>query len=63
MNELEVEPMLFPQNDTFWWSHVDHRFHQANSKVLELVEYGAIGEIKTIHADFGFSRFWAPMLI
>ncbi|MFB0907954.1 MAG: putative dehydrogenase [Spirosomataceae bacterium] len=62
MNEIEVESMLASakENDTFLMEAMWTRFLPSTLKVLELVEGGAIGEIKTIHADFGFKADFEP---
>ena len=62
MNETEVESMLKSarENDTFLMEAMWTRFLPTTQKVLELIENGAIGDIKTIHADFGFRADFKP---
>lgn len=62
MNETEVNSMLdsAKENDTFLMEAMWTRFLPTTLKTLELVENGAIGEIKTIHADFGFKADFKP---
>ncbi|MDP5120365.1 MAG: Gfo/Idh/MocA family oxidoreductase [Spirosomaceae bacterium] len=62
MNETEVDSMVksAKDNDTFLMEAMWTRFLPTTLKTLELVESGAIGEIKTIHADFGFKADFIP---
>lgn len=62
MNEAEVNTMIecAQKNDTFLMEAMWTRFLPTTLKVLELIESGAIGEIKTIHADFGFKADFEP---
>lgn len=62
MNEIEVSDMIAvaKENNTFLMEAMWTRFLPATQKVLELVESGAIGEIKTLHADFGFKADYEP---
>ena len=48
------------EHDTFLMEAMWTRFLPSTLKVLELVEGGAIGEVKTIHADFGFKADFEP---
>ncbi len=56
MNLKQVQQMIevANRNDTFLMEAMWTRFIPAIQKTLELIEDGAIGKIKTIHADFGF---------
>lgn len=62
MNEVEVKSMInaAKKNDTFLMEAMWTRFLPTTLKTLELVESGVIGEIKTIHADFGFKADFLP---
>lgn len=62
MNEAEVETMIASaqNNNTFLMEAMWTRFLPTTLKTLELIESGAIGEIKTIHADFGFLADYEP---
>lgn len=62
MNEAEVSTMLesAKKHDTFLMEAMWTRFLPTTLKVLDLIESGAIGEIKTIHADFGFKADFEP---
>lgn len=56
MNAEEVASMIecARENDTFLMEALWSRFLPTIKKTLELVESGKIGEVQTIHADFGF---------
>ncbi len=56
MNEGEVKEMidLAKAKNTFLMEAMWTRFLPTTKKVLELVENGGIGKVKTIQADFGF---------
>jgi predicted dehydrogenase len=62
MNESEVREMidLAKANDTFLMEAMWTRFLPGTLKVLELIQSGAIGDVKTIHADFGFIAPFNP---
>jgi predicted dehydrogenase len=56
MNEEEVQSMinLAHEKKTFLMEALWTRFLPSTKKVLELIESGIIGDIKTLNADFGF---------
>jgi predicted dehydrogenase len=62
MNEKEVESMmdLAREKKTFLMEALWTRFLPSTKKVLELVEGGTIGKIKTLQADFGFIPPFLP---
>lgn len=62
MDETEVRSMIeaAKKNDTFLMEAMWTRFLPTTLKTLELIESGAIGEIKTVHADFGFKADFEP---
>jgi predicted dehydrogenase len=62
MNEIEVRSMIeaAKKHDTFLMEAMWTRFLPTTLKTLELIESGVIGDIKTIHADFGFKADFEP---
>ncbi len=62
MNEEEVKSMieLAHEKNTFLMEALWTRFLPSTKKVLELVESGIIGKIKTLQADFGFIPPFLP---
>lgn len=62
MNEQEVKEMIATakKNDSFLMEALWTRFLPSTLKVLELINSGAIGEIKTLTADFGFIPPFLP---
>ncbi|UBM57379.1 Gfo/Idh/MocA family oxidoreductase [Marinilongibacter aquaticus] len=62
MNEDEVQKMidLAKAQNTFLMEALWTRFMPNIKKVLELIEEGAIGQVKTLHADFGFIPPYFP---
>jgi predicted dehydrogenase len=62
MNEEEVKSMidLAQEKKTFLMEALWTRFLPSTKKVLELIESGLIGEIKTLNADFGFIPPFLP---
>lgn len=71
MNLPEVEQMIASakENKTFLMEALWTRFLPSTLKMLEIINAGTIGDIKTLHADFGFvapfvpdRRVWNPKL-
>lgn len=62
MNEAEVKEMIAEaeKQDTFLMEALWTRFLPTTKKVLELINDGAIGDIKTLRADFGFIPPYLP---
>lgn len=62
MNEKEVREMisLAKSTNTFLMEALWTRFLPSTKKVIEIVENGAIGQIKNIQADFGFTPPFLP---
>lgn len=62
MNEEEVKSMIetAKKYDTFLMEAMWTRFLPTTLKTLQLIESGVIGEIKSIHADFGFKADFEP---
>ncbi len=62
MNGTEVAQMvkMAREKNVFLMEALWTRFLPATKKVLDIIESGAIGEIKTIHADFGFIPPFLP---
>lgn len=62
MNEGEVNQMLdlAKKQKTFLMEAMWTRFLPTTLKTIELIEQGAIGAIKTLHADFGFKAAFEP---
>lgn len=62
MNESEVREMIeiATAKQTFLMEAMWTRFLPTTLKTIELIESGSIGEIKTIHADFGFQAAYEP---
>ncbi|MBK9510812.1 MAG: Gfo/Idh/MocA family oxidoreductase [Cytophagaceae bacterium] len=62
MNEEEVIEMISMAREkkVFLMEALWTRFIPSTLKTLELIESGAIGEVVTIHADFGFSAEYDP---
>ena len=62
MNEEEVKEMisLAKENDTFLMEALWTRFLPSTKKVLEIIQSGAVGEIKHLQADFGFIPPFLP---
>ena len=62
MNRKEVELMidLAKEKQLFLMEAMWTRFIPATEKVLELIQDGVIGELRSVHADFGFSAEYEP---
>ena len=62
MNGRQVATMLdaAQRHDTFLMEALWTRFLPTTLKVLELVESGAIGQLQTLRADFGFRKEFDP---
>jgi predicted dehydrogenase len=62
MNEQQVSEMieLATEKQLFLMEAMWTRFLPSTKKVIELIEANEIGEIKSIHADFGFKAPFAP---
>ncbi len=62
MNLRQVQKMIdaAQRHDVFLMEAMWTRFIPAIQKTLDLIRDGAIGEIKTIHADFGFPANFDP---
>lgn len=62
INHAEVMAMVHAAhcNGTFLMEAFMYRLHPQVAKVLELVEDGAIGELRHIHATFGFHANYDP---
>ncbi|HHS96223.1 MAG TPA: Gfo/Idh/MocA family oxidoreductase [Phaeodactylibacter sp.] len=62
MNAAEARRMVkaAKANDTFLMEAMWTRFLPTTQKVLELIEEGVIGEVKSLKADFGFVAPYLP---
>ena len=62
INSKQVAEMVAVsrKNNTFFMEAIWTRFIPVFEKVMELVEQGAIGDINTIRADFGFKAKFDP---
>ncbi|MGR3811150.1 Gfo/Idh/MocA family protein [Jiulongibacter sp. NS-SX5] len=62
MNEEEVDEMIetAQKSETFLMEALWTRFLPSTKKVLELIDAGAIGKVKTLQADFGFIPPYMP---
>ncbi|MBX7124111.1 MAG: Gfo/Idh/MocA family oxidoreductase [Cyclobacteriaceae bacterium] len=62
INHKQVSEMVAAarSNNVFFMEAMWSRFFPSTQKALELVREGAIGEVKSMHADFGFYSEYNP---